>query len=100
VTSSVNGISPEANGSFILTEHCSCHLDESSILSLHHSILLRSICSREFMSDTIIIEKIINMSIFEFSPIITSDMLDGHIMFILSFLGKSLEDLLSPGFIF
>src|SRR3990170_6021350 len=99
MASSVNSISPETNGSFILTEHCSRHFDESSILSLNNSILLGSVCGRELMSYTMFIEKIFDMSIFELSTIVASDMLNSHIIFVLSLLGESFEDVLGAGFV-
>ena len=40
------------------------------------------------------------MCIFKLSAIITFDMLDSHIIFILNFLGKSLENFMSPGLYF
>jgi hypothetical protein len=98
--SSVYSISPEVNGSFILTEHCSCHLDKSSILSLNNSILLGSVCGRELMSNTIFVEKVLNMSIFELSAIVASDVLNAHIIFILSFLGESFEYVLGACLVF
>src|SRR3990170_3371553 len=100
MASSINSISPETNGSFILTEHCSRHFNESSIISLNDSILLGSVCGREFMSNTIFIEKVFDMSIFELSTIVASDMLNSHIIFIFSLLGESFEDVLSAGFVF
>ena len=100
MTSSVNSISPEANGSFVLTENCSRHFNESFVLSFNNPILLGSVCSGELMSNTIVIEKFIDTSIFELGSIVTSDMLNSHIILILGLLSEAFEDILGAGFVF
>ena len=100
MTSSVNSTSPEVYGSFVLTENCSRHFNESFVLSFNNSILLGSVCSKELMSNTIFIEKFIDVNIFELGSIVTSDMLDSHIIFILGLLGESFEDILGASFVF
>src|SRR3954466_13271781 len=75
MTSYVNCFSPEPDGSLVFSKHGSGHFNKSSILPFNDTILLRCIGSRELMSKSMIIKKIFNMSVFEFSSIITSDML-------------------------
>src|SRR3954469_8793662 len=72
---SVDSFGPEPNWGLIFSKHSSGHLNNSTILPFNNTILLRCIGSREFMSEAIIIKKIFDVSIFEFSSIITSDML-------------------------
>src|ERR1041384_3800962 len=85
---SVNSFGPEPNWSLVFSKHCSGHLNKGTILPVNNTILLRCISSREFMSEAIIIKKIFNVSIFEFLPIVTADMLQFRIIFNLSSLGE------------
>src|SRR3954469_13400308 len=75
MTCSIDSFIPEPDRSLVFSKHSSGHFNKSSILPFNHTILLRCISSREFMSKTIGIKKIFDMSILEFSTIITSDML-------------------------
>src|SRR3954470_14750734 len=75
MTCSIDSFSPEPDRCLVLSKHRSGHLNKSSILPFNYTILLRCICSRELMRKTMIIKKIFNVSIFELSSIITSDML-------------------------
>src|SRR3954465_3684972 len=68
-------------------------VNKSTILYFNNTILLWCISSRELMSEAIVIKKIFNMSIFEFSPIVTSDMLQLRIIFNLSSLSEWHEDI-------
>src|SRR3954465_16012574 len=95
MTSSVDSFGPEPNGSLVFNKHCSGHLNKSTILSLNNTILLRCISSKQFMSKAIIIKKFFNVSIFEFSSIITADMLQLRIIFNLSSLGERCHKLCS-----
>src|SRR3954467_3506709 len=75
MASSVDCFGPEPDWGLVFSKHCSGHLNESTILPFNNTILLRCVSCREFMSEAIFLKKIFNMSIFEFCPIITSDML-------------------------
>src|SRR3954463_12475835 len=66
MTCSIDSFSPEPDRCLVFSRHCSGHLYKSSILPFNYTILLRCICSREFMSETIGIKKIFDMSILEF----------------------------------
>src|SRR3954468_13991844 len=85
---SVDCFGPEPNWSLVFSKHCSDHLYKSTILPFNNTILLWCISSRKIMSEAIIIKKIFNVSIFEFSPIVTWDMLQLRIMFNLSSLSE------------
>src|ERR1043165_3266033 len=85
---SVDSFGPEPDWGLVFSKHCSGHFNKCAILPLDNSILLRCVCSRKFMSEAIIIKKIFDMSVFEFSPIVTSDMLQLRIIFNLSSLGE------------
>src|SRR3954464_16060657 len=76
MTCSIDCFSPEPDRSLVFSKHSSGHFNKCSILSLDHTILLRCISSREFMSKAIFIKKIFDMSVFEFCTIVTSDMLE------------------------
>src|ERR1043165_1108197 len=93
MASSVNSFGPEPNWSLVFSKHCSGHLNKCTILPFNNTILPWCIRSREFMSEAIIIKKIFNVSIFEFSPIVTADMLQLRIKFNLSSLVELCEDI-------
>src|ERR1041385_7724 len=92
MTCSVNCFGPEPDRSLILSKHCSGHFNKCSILSLDHTILLRCISSREFMCKAIFIKKFLDMSVFEFCTIVTSDMLERQFIFSLSSLCEGFEN--------
>ena len=88
MASSIDSIGPKPDWGLILCKHNSGHLNKCAILPFNNIILLRCISGRELMRNAIFIQKFFNMSIFELSAIITSDMLRSKIIFILSSLGK------------
>src|SRR3954468_5422358 len=89
----VNSFGPEPYRGLVFSKHSSGHFNKSLVLSLDHTILLRCVSSRKFMSNAIFIKKIFDMSILEFNTIITSDMLDCEFILGLRSLCKCLEDL-------
>src|SRR3954465_7376535 len=84
----VDSFGPEPNCGLVFNKHCSSHLNKSMILPFNNTILLRCISSREFMSEAIIVKKIFGSRLFEFNPIVTSDMLQRRVTFNLSSLGE------------
>src|ERR1041384_94937 len=90
---SIDSFSPEPDRCLVFSKHCSGHFNKSSILPFNHTILLRCICNREFMSETIGIKKIFDICILEFCTIIISDMLQRYFILGLSSLGESFEDI-------
>src|SRR3954466_4775694 len=95
MASCVDGFGPEPDWGLVFSKHCSGHLNKSTILPFNNTILLRCIGSREFVSETIIIKKFFNVSVFEFSSIVTTDMLQLRIIFNLSSLGERCEDVIN-----
>src|SRR3954466_5023633 len=95
MASSVDSFGSEPNGCLVFSKHCSGHLNKSTILSLKNTILLRCISRRKFMSKAIIIKKFFNVSIFEFSSIVTADMLQLRIIFNLISLSERCEDVIN-----
>src|ERR1041384_7628744 len=57
MTCSIDSFSPEPDRSLVFSKHCSGHFNKSLILPFNHTILLRCICRKEFMSETISIKK-------------------------------------------
>src|SRR3954465_2557084 len=86
--SSVDSFGPEPDWGLVFSKHCSGHFNKSTILPFNNTILLWCIRSREFMNEAIFIKKIFNMSIFEFSSIVTSDVLQLRIIFNLTSLSE------------
>ena len=70
VARGVDGFGPKDIRSLVLIKHGSCHLNESSILPLRHSILLWSVWSGELMLDAFLLKKLFNLQILELGPII------------------------------
>src|ERR1043165_2375896 len=93
MTCSIDSFSPEPDRCLVFSKHSSGHFNKSSILPFNNTILLRCVCSREFMSETIGIKKIFDMCILEFCTIITSDMLQRYFILGLSSLSESIEDI-------
>src|SRR3954465_63366 len=93
MTCSIDSFSPEPNRGLVFSKHSSGHFNKSTILPFNHTILLRCICNREFMSKTIGIKKIFDICILEFCTIITSDMLQRYFIFGLISLRESFEDI-------
>ena len=73
---SVDYFRPEATRSLIFFKHSSCHFNQSPVLSFDDTILLRSIRSRQLVSNTKFIKIIIKTSVFELGSIITLDVFD------------------------
>src|SRR3954465_10326639 len=93
MTCSIDSFSPEPNRGLVFSKHSSGHFNKSTILPFNHTILLRCIGSREFMSKTIGNKKIFDICIIEFCTIITSDMLQRYFILGLSSLSESFEDI-------
>src|SRR3954464_3250095 len=93
MTCSIDCFSPEPDRCLVFSKHSSDHFNKSLILPFNHTILLRCISSKEFMSKTIGIKKIFDVCIFEFCTIITSDMLQRYFILGLSSLSESFEDI-------
>ena len=95
VACSVNCFMPEVTRSLVFIKHSARHLDEGSVLVLHDSILLRSVGSRELMSDTKFIKIVIEASVLELSAIVTPDVLDLDTIICHGPIGESSEDILN-----
>src|SRR3954470_15073505 len=93
MTCSIDSFGPEPDRCLVFNKHSSCHFNKSVILPFNHTILLRCISSREFMSKTIGIKKIFDICILELCTIITSGMLQRYFILGLSSLSESFEDI-------
>src|SRR3954463_9021395 len=93
MTCNIDSFIPEPYRCLVFSNHSSGHFNKSSILPFNHTILLRCISCREFMSKTIGIKKIFDICILELCTIITSDMLQRYFIFDLSSLSESFEDI-------
>jgi hypothetical protein len=82
--SGVDCFGPKSIRGLVLIKHGSCSFNQSSILPFHNTILLRSAWSEEFMLDSFFIKKFFNISISELRTIVTSNILDLELIFILS----------------
>ena len=91
ITCSVDSFGPKPLWCVILINHCSCKCDQGPIFTFNNSILLRCICCRYFMLDPNLITVFMYVGVVKLFTIITSNLLDLAIEFILSLLGKFLE---------
>ena len=76
VASSIDCFSPPHKRCVVLSKHRSGHLDEGSVLPFNDAILLRSVWSRELMSDAHLIEEFLYASVFEFGAVVALNVLD------------------------
>src|SRR5688572_14520404 len=75
----------------VLIKHCSCGINESSILSLHNPILLWSVWDGEYMINIYLVKILFNVGVLELGAIVTSYSLDLHFKLILCSCCKLLE---------
>src|ERR1041385_8176149 len=73
---SVDCFSPPYERRVVFSKHRSSHLDEGSVLPFNDSILLRSVWSRELMSDAHLIEEFLYARVLEFGAVVPSNVLD------------------------
>jgi hypothetical protein len=84
VASDVNRLYPKPIQCLLLIKHGPCHIQESSILSLHNTIFLRCVGRRELMLDALLLKKSFNLEVLELRSIITSNLFDSQSELILS----------------
>src|SRR3954470_9249930 len=92
VAGSIDCFSPPPKRCVVLSKHRSSHLDEGSVLPFDDAILLRSVWSRELMSDAHLIEVFLYAGVLEFGVVVASNMLDLQAVVVHDALGKALED--------
>jgi hypothetical protein len=99
MTCRVDSFDPKVIGGLILIKHCPYRLNERSILSFGHPILLWSIGCQKFMLNAFLLKIFFNSIILELGAIVTPYLLDLVIKLILAlfknFLSTSCVSLLS-----
>jgi hypothetical protein len=83
VAGDVNRLRPKLIRCLVLIKHGPCHIQESSILPLDNTILLRCIWRIELMLDSLL-KKSFNLRVLELGSIIVSNLLDSQSELILS----------------
>jgi hypothetical protein len=83
MTSRVNRLGPKQFGSLVFIKHDSCHLYESVILPFGQRILLWSVGGQKLMLDAFFIKVVFHLSVLKFGAIITPNLFDLSIKFIL-----------------
>jgi hypothetical protein len=91
IASSANSIGPKAPRSPMLIEHRPSHLNQSTVLSFCHSILLRNTHGRELLINTILKTKLIKRGIPELNPIVTANSFQAVGMLIVQPQGQALK---------
>ena len=76
VACSIDRFSPPHKRRVVFSKHRSSHLDEGPVLPFNDSILLRSVWSRELMSDAHLIEEFLYADVLEFGAVVASNVLD------------------------
>ena len=92
MTRRVDCFYPKDIRNLVLIKYGSCGFNQHPILSFHNSILLRCICSGEFMIDSFFIEIFLDIGVSEFQAIVTSHILDLQLKFILSSSNEFLDN--------
>jgi hypothetical protein len=83
VASGVNRFRPKLIHCFVLIKHGPCHIQKSSILSFHNTILLGCVWRRELMLDALL-KKSFNLRVLELCSIVASNLHDSQSELILS----------------
>src|SRR3954469_14947424 len=73
MTSGVDGLRPKVVGTFELRHHCPCRINQSTILPLRNTILLRGISSGILMFDPLITKKFIQGVVLELDVVVASN---------------------------
>ena len=94
MASSVDGLRPKVVWTFELRHHSSCRINESVILPLRNTILLRGISSGILMFDPLITKKFIQGVVLELGVVVTPNSQYLCIVLMLSFVGKLDDGLL------
>src|ERR1043165_7942465 len=92
VAGSVDRFDPPHKRRLVFSKHRSSHLDEGPVLPFNDSILLRSVWSRELMSDAHLIEEFLYASVLEFGVVVASNVLDLQAIVVHDVLGEAFED--------
>ena len=92
MTRRVDCFGPKAIRSLVLIKHGSCGFNQCPILPLHYTISLRGIWSGGFMLDPFFIKKFLNIGVSEFRAIVTSNILDLQLIFILGSSNEFLDN--------
>jgi hypothetical protein len=76
VESSVDCFRPKPVWCLVLIKHGPCHVQWSSILPLHYTILLRCVGRRELMLDALLLKTSFYLRVLELCPIIAPYLFD------------------------
>src|SRR3954464_6588199 len=73
MTSGVDGFRPKVVGTLELRHHCPCRINQSAVLPLRNTILLRGISSGILMFDPLITNKFIQGVVLDLGAVVTSN---------------------------
>jgi hypothetical protein len=90
VASGVNRLRPKPIRCFVLIKHGPRHIQESFILPLHNTILLRCVGRGELMLDALLLKKSFNLRVLELRSIVACNLLDSQSTLILNSSQESL----------
>jgi hypothetical protein len=93
VASGVNRLRPKPIRCLVLIKHGPRHIQESSILPLQNTILLRCVGRRGLMLDAILLKKSFNLRVRELRSIVASNLLNSQSELILTCLKNFLTSL-------
>src|SRR3954466_1046886 len=92
VAGNVDCFNPPHERRVVFSKHRSSHLDEDSVLPFNDAILLRSVWSRELMSDAHFIEEFLYAGVPEFGAVVASNVLDLQAVVVHDTLGEAFEN--------
>jgi hypothetical protein len=82
--SGVNLLRPKLIRCLVFIKHGPCHIQKSSILCLHNTVLLRCVGRRELMLDALLVMKSFNLRVLELRSSVASNLFDSQFELILS----------------
>jgi hypothetical protein len=94
IAGGVNCLLPKPILCLVFFKHGPHHIHKSYVLSLHNTISLRCVGSRELMLDALLLKKSFNLGVLGLYPIITSNLLDSQSKLVLSLSEEFLQSLL------
>jgi hypothetical protein len=97
VAGGVNRLCPKSIWCLVLIKHGPHHIQKSSILPLHNTVLLRCVWRRELMLDALL-KKSFNLRVLELRSIVASNLFDSQFGLILSSSQEFLQGLLGLRF--
>jgi hypothetical protein len=84
MASCVHSFRPKPLGRLELSKHRPCHVNKRPVLPLYHTVLLWCVGSGELVLDSFLLEVFLHLKILELGPVVTSNLFQLELKFVLS----------------